>query len=858
MHMRETLRLGWWRSATLAKKLALWLIIALLLVVPMPGGRGALRFADASASRPNHAGMPTADSVFGRHSHTKHRPIRTIAPQAADSTLSGAVVNADGSPFSSAAAPNPAAGIMTISYDGSYSFTYLANDGTFSIALEAGIYEVSIWLDSTVYPSIAGPDPFYVSVSGTTPIGAIALEARNVTISGVVTHLFSAPAAGVPISAWDAQGQQFATTTDGVGHYSLTVTPGEWQISPDLLDSTNYIFNGAPELRQLTAGQSDTINFTVEQTSGTITGTIINQTTNLPITTIEGWAYVTRNDGDVLRWAPINNGGFSMPAPKISAPNSDVLRVGLYIEPNSNYSSPGETILNNATAPNFNVKIPVQPHDATIACQVYIADDAGHTAVTQVDGQVVLTALDDSASTPITKYAPINPVTGRYSINVLPGDWLVTYQLISDTYQADLSTPILVTAPAQQITVLDLPLTSLDGFITAEVRDQDGVLQPNITVWARYGTQEIYADTDSAGIVTLYVPYSSLGLADEEIGPTGQQQPPLTLGASYSSCKKSNKPDKPISSTNKCKNSSVVLTKVPTPKPKPGGLLAATAAEAPVLLGLRDTNSALAGRVLNAGGLSPRAEAFVSAWSTNGQWISAITDPNGAFSLPIVQDSTISTTWQINASYWDSGAEQLLNKRVSINLPVGQAPAPAIDAGNLTLEQAPSALPPSESQHFNTSDGLTLPLADGTLIQIPQNAMPDGFGETIRITVDPQIALPSTNLNRLAVYYGYTINLYDVQTGKPIEQPLKQPATISFSYTPAQLQQLGISEEQLQPAQFADDAWHVAQGFLQDTQGEVSSISLETTSLDSWALVVEQPVVAQAGGARVYVPLVTR
>lgn len=834
MHTRKTLGLGWWRNATVGGKLALWMGITLLLAAPMPGVRGALGLAGATESRP---------------------PARTIAPQAADSTLSGTVVNADGSPFiNSTGATNPAAGISAISFDGTYSFTNLANDGTFSIALVAGIYEISVWLDSASYPSIAGPEPFNVSVSGVTPIGNIALVNRNVTINGNVA-VFASPAVGVPISAWDAHGAQFSTTTDGAGHYSLVVTPGTWQVSPDLLDTTSYIFSGTPEIRQFTNGQAATINFPVEQSTGTISGSIIHQTTSQPVTDIEGWAYVTRNGGEVLRWAPIITGSFSMPAPNVNSP-SDVLRVGLYLDPNSIYSTPGETVLNNATAPNFTVNIPVQPHDATIAGRVYIADDASHTAVTQVHGLVVLTALNDSAGTPITKFAPINPVTGRYSVNVLPGDWLVTYQIVSDTYQADLSTPLPVTAQAQQITMLDLPLTSLDGFITAEVRDQDGVLQPNITVWARYGTQEIYAETDSAGIVTLYVPYSSLGLAVGEIGPQGQLQPPLIIGTSYSNCKKSSKPDKPISSNNKCKNSSLVLTKAPTPKPKPGGLL--SAADAPLRLGLRDTNTTLAGRVLDVGGLAPHADAFVSAWSTNGQWISAIADPNGAFSLPIVQESTISTTWQINASYWDSSAKKLLNKRVSVSVPAGPASATPIAAGDLTLEQITSALPPSESQHFNNSDGLTLPLSDGTLIQIPLNAMPDGFGAAIRITVDPQIALPSTDLNRLAVYYGYTINLYDVQTGKPIDQPLKQPATITFSYTPAQLQQLGISEESLQPAQFADDAWHVAQGFLQDTQGEVKTISLETKSLDGWALVVEQPVVAQAGGARVYVPMVTR
>jgi len=826
LHTRNTLGLSWWRSATVGGKLALWLGIVLLLAVPMYNTPAAAGRASASA------------------------------PQAADSTLSGTVVNADGSPFISAGSPNPAAGITAISFDGSYSFANLAGDGSFSLALEAGIYEVSVWLDSATYPSLWGPEPFYISVSDATPIGNIALVHRSVTISGNVSVITS-PAAGVPISAWDAQGEQFSTTTDVAGHYTLALTPGDWQISPDLQYTTSYIYAGAPEIRQLDDGQSATIDFAVEQAAGTITGSIKNQVTNAPVTTLTGWAYVTRNDGEVLKWAPIITGSFSLPTPSVSAP-SDVLRVGLYLDPDSPYSSPGETALNNSAGPNFSVNIPVQLHDATIAGQIYIADDASHTAVTQVDGQVVLTALDDNTNTPITKSAPIDPATGRYSINVPPGDWIVTYQLNSDTYQTDLSTPLAVTAVAQQITILDLPLTSLDGFITVEVRDQDGVPQPNVTVWARYGTQEVYAETDLEGLATLYVPYSSLGLVTTSISPQGQQQPPLTIGTSYSNCKKSTKLDNTPSINKKCKNSSLVVAKAPTPKPKPRGLMAAAGVDAPVALGLRDAKSTLTGRVLNPDGQTTRADAFVSAWSTNGQWISGFADANGAFSLQIVQDSTISTTWQISASYWDSATEQLLSKRVSASVAAGKAPTTPIAAGDLTLEQITPALPPSESQHFSNSAGLTLPLSDGTLIQIPPNAMPDGFGPDIRITVDPQIALPSTDLHRIAVYYGYTINLYDALTGKPIEQPLKQPATITFSYTPAQLQQLGISEDDLQPAQFADDTWHVAEGYLQDKQGESKTISLKTTTLDNWALVVEQPAVAQVGGARVYVPLIAR
>ena len=51
MHTRETLGLGWWRSATLAGKLALWMGIVLLLAAPLPSMRGAEGVAVASAVR---------------------------------------------------------------------------------------------------------------------------------------------------------------------------------------------------------------------------------------------------------------------------------------------------------------------------------------------------------------------------------------------------------------------------------------------------------------------------------------------------------------------------------------------------------------------------------------------------------------------------------------------------------------------------------------------------------------------------------------------------------------------------------------------------------------------------------------
>ena len=143
-------------------------------------------------------------------------------------------------------APNPAAGITAISFDGTYSFTNLANDGTFSIALEAGIYEVSVWLDSATYPSIGGPEPFYVSVSDITPIGDIALVNRNVTISGNVTVRIHQPGrrradqrvGRTGRAVLDHHRWRRPLHPDGHTRHMAGVA--------DLLDNTSYIFNGDP------------------------------------------------------------------------------------------------------------------------------------------------------------------------------------------------------------------------------------------------------------------------------------------------------------------------------------------------------------------------------------------------------------------------------------------------------------------------------------------------------------------------------------------------------------------------------------------------------------------------------------
>src|SRR4051812_43617247 len=97
MHTRETLGSGWWHNAGMAGKLALWLGIALLIGAALPSHGGAVGLAVAAAPPAHHA-PPNAGAAARFHGQA-HPPARTIAPQDADSTLAGRIVNADGTEF---------------------------------------------------------------------------------------------------------------------------------------------------------------------------------------------------------------------------------------------------------------------------------------------------------------------------------------------------------------------------------------------------------------------------------------------------------------------------------------------------------------------------------------------------------------------------------------------------------------------------------------------------------------------------------------------------------------------------------------------------------------------------------------
>ncbi|MEN9343960.1 MAG: hypothetical protein RLZZ453_747, partial [Chlamydiota bacterium] len=136
--------------------------------------------------------------------------------------------------------------------------------------------------------------------SGQTTTANFALYSNPGTVSGTVTSASS----GLPISNAIVELNLnneviYSTTTDGSGNYSITgVPPGSYIMNAH---ATNYQATITGAIIQ--AGQTTTLNFSLESSPGTILGTVTSATTGLPIAS----ALVEVNYNDIVLYSTLTD-----------------------------------------------------------------------------------------------------------------------------------------------------------------------------------------------------------------------------------------------------------------------------------------------------------------------------------------------------------------------------------------------------------------------------------------------------------------------------------------------------------------------------------------------------------------------
>jgi protocatechuate 3,4-dioxygenase beta subunit len=772
-----------------------------------------------------------------------------------NATLTGRVLGPNGQPL-----PLPT-GVPTssVSYNywasidiwntenNSFAYVYLNIDGSFELPVVAGRYNLNVWLSQTDYPGLIDPPSQFIEVGATTiNLGDIQLDVPNKRIVGVVSddQAPPQPVANAYVQAYDAGGRFAARQTGTDGSYELQVPAGIWTVNvypPD----TSYLGFGASDVISTTADTTQTLNFTLPRAVNEISGTLKDQKTGQPVTSVDAWAYARIDEPEtwtVVASAPVVNGQFHLDV------GEGHFLVGVYLDPNSDYSLAGEVApaalasrlaahqdLSTAAmaqleqsayeqhvtfAPDtdpsatLHVEVPLAHNDATVAGKL-IDSQTGKAAI-GATGEVVAWPAAANAS---AQWTQIVSETGSFALKLTQGDWYLGYYLYGEDYN-DASAPTLVHAVSNTTVVQDLNISRLDGVIEGVVQDDNGNALAGTYIWIQGPNFEQYALTDEHGAFSVPVPLHD-----------GNQTARYTVGTLFN-CEENGA----------CLLDADPMTIQATPRSLLGQLRIA-----PQAITLRAKKKGpvitIKGKVNDSGG-NPRNGALVNFSPSPGSFANDDTNSNGEYSLSVTFPSgTRSAYYRLEAGYWGGYAFYPFETRTgTINVPsttsAGAQPSQvAVSLPDARLDEA-VALPKAGTYTFKVSDGWTYTFTDATQLQIPANAVPLTPTAQVRVTVEATPLLPQTSLYSQATYYGYTITLYDAANGKRISEPLLEDAQLTLRYADSVLAERHIAEGQVRPANFAANIWQVPAKYALNTTS--NKVTIQTRSLGSWALVRPQ------------------
>ena len=196
------------------------------------------------------------------------------------------------------------------------SSTTTNDDGTYSLTVEAGTYEIgfsdgrdtSTPLVPQFYddkPTIEAATPILVTAGHTAQLNPTTLQAGG-SITGLVTDASSAPLSGIEVDLYGQNGDfQNSTTTDASGNYTFDqLTPGTYKVG---FASGSSQINVAPQFYDMATNLHDATGVvvnpgaptTVNQalaTGGSIMGTVTDPATGAALGGINVLAYDSTGD----------------------------------------------------------------------------------------------------------------------------------------------------------------------------------------------------------------------------------------------------------------------------------------------------------------------------------------------------------------------------------------------------------------------------------------------------------------------------------------------------------------------------------------------------------------------------------
>jgi len=686
----------------------------------------------------------------------------------ASATIAGRLVKPGGTPV------NPQTdgigGLGVWSQEGKGGGGPLNNDGTFSIGVPVGTYNLYIWVPpSSLYgaPSIA---PITVKDNETRNLGDITLTTKDATITGSVkVEGTNTPVPNVRVNAFVRDGGGFSeATTDGSGNFSLLVTAGRWMVMPFFESNAAYALNQQPQEVSVTSGgTAGPINFTVKNASSTISGTVVdNNGSPVPV---YGYAFAETPGGGMFGpgglGGPIERGTFSFKVP------ADTYTVNVGLAPGSGYTPGDGTSVTIADGETKNITVSLKNNDATITGS--ILDDSGNP-LNNLGDQMFVFAISAGAEGHTFQQGTISGNT--YTISVAAGDWALGYFIDpSSGYMSAPPDPSMRMSVSSGGTVTkNITLKAANATISGTVYQPDGTT-PATGVFVSVDNRETEgkeffngSPTDSNGNYSIRI-----------TSGTYKVRANVAPGSGYLS-------------------------------PAEQNVTVAANSTQTVNFTLRQSDGTISGSVTLSGSGVP---AFVSAWAEDGGFAQSVVNSSGVYSLSVSKG----TIWHVGAHY-ETGTTPYESDEVMVNMTGSTATA------NLTLTQANYTLPQALSTTFDASKPKLISLTDGTEINIPAGAL--ATSGNVTLTINPKASLPTKKGDK-PIWYGYEFTATD-SNGQTITN-FNSSITITFPYTDAQLTRLGITADGLVPSYWDETSgtWKKVSNVTIDTTNKKVTITID-------------------------------
>ncbi|MFA5134411.1 MAG: carboxypeptidase regulatory-like domain-containing protein [Patescibacteria group bacterium] len=681
-------------------------------------------------------------------------------------------------------------------------------NGYFSLPVPAGTYQLEIMPFNNGLYGAPELDLVTVASGGNLNLGTLRLLEKNEFVTGKIVDSNGTPLENQNVNAWKPSGWGWGwATTDENGEYTLGLTSGTWFI--DAMPSggmgggegdseITYVKSGAPQKVVLSLGETESnINFEFTIADATINGTV-QDSEGTVLTDLYSWIEATdvnrtwSSEGDMGGCSglggQVQGGSFAMKVPQ------GTYVMNLFMPWGSDYTAASQESVTVGAGETYDgAVVTVLPNNATITGSLL---DQDGNPITDVWGEVF---ADNGMGG--NQWAQFED--GTYTLRVAAGAWHIGYWI--DPMSGYLSNPgsdNTVTAAADETTTYDLTLLKADSTIAGTVVDPDG--NPISNAWVSADT-ELGGRQSTADQSMFFGPMFNQGNITDENGAFSFDVPEGTYFVSAS---------------------------LPPSEgyinPKAQQVAVSPDSPADVALEFRIADGTISGTVTLDG--EPNAS-YVWGWSEEGG-ASETTTVDGAYSLNVIKDET----WHIGAIYETTTTFYRSDENII------DVPSSGTATKDLTLLETDITIPAAETATFDSTVAKIIKLTDGTELNMPAYSIATEGNVTVTATPKAQVASTAA-AKPIALAYDFVAKNEQNQTISTFNSSV----TVKIPYTQAQLDALGITEEDIVPMYYdeASGTWKTVDNVVVDAENDFIIFTVD--HFTSFAIVTHQ-VAMQADG----------